>query len=186
MNEKHCEKGATDGPAIQQHLLNQILITNSDSFAKPLNSVSVCSGKTATYQTKSKPQIQGLQILVDAPNTSLRHELKSFKSEIRIDLGFDNLSLQQILALFSKQTSRSFKIQTMNCVVTERKELDKIAATHRELRNLLHHFVTCKPIKSRRHAKCNGYSKFCIGGAGILRLNRQTTKVAILTLVYRS
>ena len=65
--------------------------------------------------------MQELQILVDAPNTSLRHELKSFKSEIKIDLGFDNLGLQQILALFSKQTSRSSKFQTMNCVVTERK-----------------------------------------------------------------
>ena len=35
-----------DGPPVQQHLLNQILITNSDSFAKPLNSVSVCSPTT--------------------------------------------------------------------------------------------------------------------------------------------
>ena len=51
----------------------------------------------------------------------MEEKLKSFKSEIRIDLGFDNLGLQQILALFAKQTSRSFKFQTMNCVVTERK-----------------------------------------------------------------
>ena len=72
----------------------------------------------------------------------------------------------------------------MNCVVTERKELDKIAGTSgiEKLIASLCKLQTNKILDkqpSQRHAKCNGYSKFCIGGAGILRLNRPTTKVAI-------